>query len=192
VRASALVEGLLLALSIGCQASPRAERRQLEPPAPRRAGAFACSAGECRQPQPRLPDTGEWRCAERAKVVWCAGGEPAAGVVPGAPDARFQCAARWGGGTVTERVCIDRRPDYPDGARDDYDCRYDQERGLARVCRKQRAATGPAFSPLALPACWLDRDCPSQRCDRGACACRADADCERGRCRDGLCAEAQP
>src|SRR3954470_16663410 len=30
---------------------------------------------------PRLPDTGEWRCADRGHVVWCTGGEPAAGVV---------------------------------------------------------------------------------------------------------------
>lgn len=192
MRNRAPLEGLLLVASIACQASPRAEQ-QLAPPAPRRAGPFACAGSECRQRQPRLPDSGEWRCAERAHVVWCAGGEPASGVVPGASDASFRCGARWGDKSdAKERVCIDRRPDHPDAAPDDYECRYEQERGLARVCRQGRGAIEAALAPLALPACWLDGDCPSQRCDRGACLCQSDAECRRGRCREGVCAETAP
>jgi hypothetical protein len=184
VRSLALLESVLLLASIGCQSASPAEQKL--PPAPTRmAGKFVCRGDDCRQEQPRLPDTGEWRCAEHGKVVWCAGGEPAAGVVAGAPDLGFRCAVRWGKSALSgERVCIDRSPDYPNGARAAYDCAYDQELSMARVCKKSAALAEP-LPPGAEPACWLSKDCPSGRCDRGVCSCQADADCVHGHCKPG-------
>lgn len=124
LRARALSETLLLVTCAACLTEPRREP-PLPPPGARRAGELVCAGELCRQEHPRLPDTGEWRCAEREKQVWCAGGEPAAGVVPGAPDPSFRCGDRWGSrAEAGERVCVDSRPDYPKGARDEYDCAY--------------------------------------------------------------------
>jgi len=162
VRAPALLEALLLLHA--CQA-PRPEKPLPAPPA-RRASAFVCRDGVCRQTQPRLPDNGEWRCAERGRVVWCAGGEAAAGVVPSATDTRFSCGPRRG--HEGERVCIDRSPDYPDDA--PYHCSFEQELGTVRVCKSDGSATAFVALPAhAKPMCWLDRDCAAQRCDRGTC-----------------------
>jgi len=203
----ALCELLLLAAAAGCrqpQARPHrplATRAVSLPSAlalavaPRAASRFACQGGTCRQQQPRLPDTGEWRCAESKHVVWCAGGEPAAGVVGGPPDRHFRCGPRWGTG-AGERVCIERQPDYPGDPSLSYQCRFEQEQGVARVCRstdaKVDAKAGGDLAERALPACWLDRDCPSGTCDRGACRCAAPGDCQTGRCANGLCLEASP
>jgi hypothetical protein len=192
-----------LALCIGCQnrASQPEQRaasravssagaglsQLLAPPA---AGRFVCAGDVCSQPYPRLPDSGEWRCAESGGVVWCAGGEPAAGVAPGEPSPRYRCATRFGGGPAAERVCVDRHPDYPLDQAGGYTCSFAQERGMTRVCKR---ATPPATTPLAsnaLPACWLGKDCRSGVCDRGSCRCATDQDCEAGRCLQGACAEA--
>lgn len=156
--------------------------------APRRASRFQIVGNTLRQAQPRLPDTGEWRCAERDGVVWCAGGEAAAGVVSGPPDPGYRCGARWGG-EGAERVCIDEHPDYPDGS---YRCAFEQERGNARICRPATEQRRSALPARALAACWLDRDCPAGRCERGACACATDRNCTSGRCDSGVCVEAKP
>jgi len=155
---------------------------------PRPASRFYEQAGKQRQAHPRLPDTGEWRCAESERTVWCAGGEAAAGVVSGPLDRGYRCAARWGQNTG-ERVCVDQQPDYPG---EGYRCRFEQERGVARVCEPATAAAGPALPGGALPACWLDRDCPSGRCDRGACTCKQAQQCSRGSCQNGFCSEVKP
>ena len=196
----ALFELLLLTTSVGCK-HPRKLAQQ--PPAlasapaaakllaPRAAGPFVCSAGKCRQAQPRLPDSGEWRCADGGNVVWCAGGEPAAGVVSGPADPRFRCGSRWGKNGA-ERVCIDERPDYPPKT-ENYRCGFDQELRIARVCRVAASAPErPKLPSRALAACWLDRDCPSKQCDRGACQCASAADCQVGTCEHGYCSEARP
>jgi hypothetical protein len=158
---------------------------------PRAVSRFTCQDGTCRQEQPRLPDTGEWRCADLGHVVWCAGGEPAAGVVSGPVDARFRCGPRWGG-AKSERVCIDQQPDYPGGQSETYQCGFEQERGVARVCRSGDAWRGAALAASAVPACWLDRDCASGVCDRGACRCSGPEQCQTGRCAGGVCVEASP
>jgi len=192
VRAFLWLDGLLVAASVACQRAPSPEQAL---PAPRvlRAGEHVCQGELCRQAHPRLPDTGEWRCAEAEKVVWCAGGEPAAGVTPGAADPQFRCGARWGARAAKgERVCVDAVPDYPDGARDDYDCSYEQERGVTRVCRKQRRAARALAHGGALPACFFDEDCPSGSCDRGACRCAGNHDCKSGSCASGVCVGATP
>jgi hypothetical protein len=193
-----LLELMFLEASVGCR--PQAKHESLATSAtsqlaralaPRAAGRFTCRSGNCRQEQPRLPDTGEWRCAEREQVVWCAGGEPAAGVVRGPADPSFRCGPRWG--QANERVCIDPHPDYPDAERDAYSCSFDQERSMARVCRESAPRPGrPLGQPRALPACWLDRDCPAGACDRGVCTCKTDAECQVGRCQSGVCVESKP
>ena len=193
----ALFELLALTSIVGCQQPTRAESKPHVAAsasslraalAPRRASRFELVGDTWRQTQPRLPDTGEWRCADRAGLVWCAGGEAAAGVVTGPPDPGYRCGARWGN-TAGERVCIDDHPDYPDGA---YRCAFEQERGSARICRPASAPPRSALPPRALPACWVDRDCPAGRCERGACACSRQEDCTNGRCADGVCVEAKP
>lgn len=203
LRASlALIELLALTTSVGCKTTARAAPTHhgsasnatpsaLTPLlAPRAAGRFSCRGGTCRQEQPRLPDSGEWRCADRGHVVWCAGGEPAAGVVKGPPTPAYRCGARWG--SSGERVCLDEHPDYPEGQPENLRCSFEQEQGSTRVCKVGEPWRGPALSAGAVPACWLDRDCPSGTCDRGACTCQADADCRSGRCRGGVCAEVAP
>jgi len=136
-----------------------------------RASSFECqnavfgAGAPCSQHHPRLPDDGEWRCAELDGVVLCAGGEPAAGTVPGPADTAFRCGERPNG----ERVCVNAAPDYPPGGRERYACRFDAEHGLIRECREQPTPSAVlAALPSGAPQCWLDRDC-SGRCDRGYC-----------------------
>ena len=199
-RAARVIELGVLAVCLSCRAPSRAdEQPQPSPPsaasrlaavlAPRPASEFRCQSDSCSQEYPRLPDSGEWRCAETARVVWCAGGEPAAGVAPGVGSNGYRCANRFGGGPP-ERICIDEHPDYPDEPRQHYRCAFAQERGVSRSCKP---APGQAASPLprgALPACWLDKDCRAGRCDRGACGCSSAADCDVGQCRHGVCSGA--
>ncbi len=194
----ALLEILLLAASASCQQPTEGQRQPRAVPsarselraalAPRAASRFRESGGKFYQAHPRLPDTGEWRCAERERVVWCAGGEAAAGVVSGPPDPGYRCGARWGS-AAGERVCIDEHPDYPG---ENYACAFEQERGIARVCRASEPWRGPTLAQGALPACWLDRDCPAGRCDRGTCACNTNQDCALGRCSSGVCSQVKP
>jgi hypothetical protein len=133
----------LALLALGCQSTARAEKPasvRATPitsasvsVAPRPASSFELENGVFVQRHPRLPDSGEWRCAERGGVVWCAGGQAPAGVAPGLPEPAFRCGKRWGADLLSERVCIDRRPEYPSsGARQ---CRFEQERGIQRSCR---------------------------------------------------------
>jgi hypothetical protein len=191
---------MLLAVVVSCKQPPRAERSHQPAKAsasiapvslaPRPAGSFVCGPDDCVQVHPRLPDSGEWRCAERGQVVWCAGGETAAGVVSGPPDPRFRCGARWAT-APSERVCVDRNPDYPSARGRDFSCRFEQERGITRKCLLTATEPGKPLHPYALPGCWLNQDCRSGRCDRGSCECRADADCELGRCEQGSCVEVE-
>ena len=205
-----LVELLLVALSVGCKqtqkgqpsyaaASASAANELTRVLAPRAASRFQVRPGDgkMRQAQPRLPDTGEWRCAERGRVVWCAGGEAAAGIVSGPPDRRYRCGPRWGS-QDGERVCIDEHPDYPGpsgspgGDGKSQQCKFEQEQSLARVCEPGAPYDGPALPAHALAACWLDRDCPSGHCERGACGCSSAADCTLGSCTGGVCVEVKP
>lgn len=197
-RRARLLELALLALCVGCQnAASREQRSEVRPAlsasarltkllAPHQAGRFQCEGDVCSQPYPRLPDSGEWRCADSGGVVWCAGGEPAAGVVPGPLAPGYRCGARFGQGRA-ERVCIDEHPDYPLAAADHYACSFAQERGMTRICKRASAQPAPSLAAGALPACWLDEDCRSGECDRGTCRCQTDQDCDSGGCRTGVC-----
>lgn len=194
---ASLAKLLALMLAAGCRGPISAEPQPSPRPVssgsllPRPAGAFSCGPEACVQRHPRLPDTGEWLCADSHGVVWCAGGDGAAGVVAGPADPGYRCGPRWGTG-FGQRVCIDRQPDCPAEA-GDYSCRFEQERGVSRVCRLEPQA--PGSKPLAagaLPACFVDQDCPSKRCDRGSCRCASNADCTLGSCSDGSCVGARP
>ncbi len=190
---------LLVTASLGCQRPQKSDQprgassassasSRASTPLPRPASLFLAQNGRLRQEHPRLPDTGEWRCAERGGVVWCAGGGAAAGVVSGPPDSGYRCGPRWGrpGKDNAERVCIDQHPDYPG---EGYACAFEQEQAWRGVCRWAEASSGPPLTARAKPACWLDRDCPAGRCDRGACGCGAQSDCREGRCENGVCVE---
>jgi hypothetical protein len=202
-KATAWLAAAAAFASVGCQPSADAQERARSRPtstsdarfrealATRATSPFVCRGSECRQEHPRLPDTGEWVCAERDGIVWCAGGEPAAGVVSGPVDDHFRCASRWGAKS-DERICIDERPQYPTGERAGYACRFEQETALVRVCRPAQVDDGAFAVGRAIPACWYDKDCPSGACDRGACGCGKDADCLHGRCSAGLCVTRAP
>jgi hypothetical protein len=160
----------LTALGVRCVGEGEARRcrdRGLE------ASDFDCQGERCVQRHVRLPDDGEWRCAEREGVVWCAGGEPAAGVVTAASERGFRCGARRvpagaHAGGKGERICVDPSPDYPNGERGRYACRFLLERGISRECVQEPTPVRPVATTTA-PDCWLDRDCAPGRCDRGHC-----------------------
>jgi hypothetical protein len=135
-------------------------------PRPVEASEFSCEAGRCVQRHVRLPDDGEWRCAEEDGVAWCAGGEPAAGVVKAPVDRGFTCG--WRRGPQPERVCVDEAPDHPGGQRGRYRCRFLQERGMKRECVEESVPVRAVVARGA-PDCWLDRDCVPGTCDRGRC-----------------------
>lgn len=165
-RATCRVLLAVLGVSAACGREPDEPR---DPPARTRveASPFACSGDVCSQRHVRLPDDGEWRCAEREGVVWCAGGERAAGVADAPASGGYRCGERRGS-PHGERVCIDPAPDYPEGGAAQFRCRFEQERGVARVCRRATSAVRPVPKG-AVPNCWIDADCAG-RCDRGTCA----------------------
>lgn len=151
--------------ALGCSRAPVDEAPPHATVSLLQASAFDCRTGTCIQRHARLPDDGEWMCAELEGVVLCTGGDPAAGTVPGPPNPAFRCGRRPNG----ERVCVDPTPDYPPGGRERYACRFDAEHGVTRECRESTTPT-PALAalPRAAPDCWLDRDC-SGHCERGFC-----------------------
>lgn len=164
------------------------------------APAFSCVGERCTQTHARRPDAGEWTCADSAGAVVCAGGEPAAGVVAGPPDAAWICGARRGAGPhdlLGPRVCVDLAPDFPDGEATRWRCRSLVGPAAGRVC--ERASDVPSLGARCdrarpcvdgalcvaqgdvdvcvparpAPSCWLDADCPGSACRFGTC--RAEA-----------------
>jgi hypothetical protein len=160
--------GPLLLVGLACDDAERGQPRERARPA--EASEFSCQGGRCVQRHARLPDDGEWRCAEREGVAWCAGGEPPAGVVHAPAERGFLCGTRHvQQGGRAERVCVDESPDYPDGGRGRFRCRFVHDRGIQRECVEGAAELRPVAS-RALPDCWLDADCGTASCDRGRCA----------------------
>lgn len=138
-----------------------------------------------------MPSKDEWRCAERGRVIWCAGGETAAGVPAQRGHELFHCGPRWGS-AEKERVCVDFAPEYPRDTSVGH-CKFEQELGLTRVCKREGEDT--ITSPLprdGIASCWLDRDCASNGCDRGVCRCEGSEQCTSGTCRAGHCVGASP
>jgi len=157
----------------------------------RDAPSFVCDGDTCRQANPRLPDDGEWECADFASVVVCHGGLSPAGVPPGGADTGFSCGARRGAHAAPgERVCVDTSPDLPDGAARGYRCRFEAVSGPSRTCRKDpkaRSVTDPCIAPSD---CETGLLCASGRClpPRPSPSCWLDRDCDKGTCRFGSCA----
>jgi hypothetical protein len=185
------------------------ERRCFERSA--RAGSFECRENTCVQRHPRLPDDGEWLCADSAGAVLCAGGEPAAGVAPARADAGWFCGKRGGARppVVTAaraqpsaaaapiagpRVCVDLDPDFPDGTASHWRCRYAYEGGVQRICvRGGGGATVGAVCDASRP-CVDGSHCSSGRCvvARPAPDCWLDSDCKSKSCRFGSCTPVEP
>src|SRR6185503_1728710 len=121
-------------------------QRPHPPPPVAAAGAalrpFVCEGQHCTQRQTRLPDDGEWTCADAAGAALCVGGEPAAGVAPGPPDPAWTCGPRRGArrDALGVRVCMDPSPDSPDGRMTGWRCRYLHDPPLRRVCDRDPAA----------------------------------------------------
>jgi len=156
----------------------------------RAAGAppFVCTADRCQQPHPRMPDDGEWQCADSAGATICMGGERAAGVAAAPADAGWFCGARRGGDPGS-RICVDLSPDFPDAQARGWRCRTlydgpprrvcDRDPGahtLAETCEARhpcvdgsRCVDGWCVPERPAPACWLETDCPGGRCRFGSC-----------------------
>ena len=145
---------------------------------------FHCQDGACTQPHPRLPDDAEWECLDMAGAAICHGGEPAAGVVPGAPDRRWTCGTRG-----AERICVELNGDIPGDRTSRWRCQYGNSPHPVRRCRidpdvhllgdpctsRQPCVDGAAcrdgrcVAPPPAPSCWLDGDCASGACRFGSC-----------------------
>jgi hypothetical protein len=168
----------------------------------RAAGAppFSCAGARCEQRHPRMPDDGEWQCADSGGVTICSGGERAAGVAPAPPEAGWWCGPRSGASAWDgERVCVDLSPDFPDGHMRGWRCTTRYEGPVRRECERD-----PGARTLTEP-CDARRPClDGSRCaqvpdgDRGggrcvperpAPACWLPGDCASGRCRFGSCVE---
>jgi hypothetical protein len=160
---------------------------------------------------PRLPDDGEWQCADSAGAVLCAGGEPPAGVAAERADTGWFCGARSGAKPLAlagaraqpsaaaapfagPRVCLDLDPDFPDGTASHWRCRYAYESGVQRIC--QRDGTGARIGD----ACNASRPCvDGSHCSAGYCIvprplpdCWLGSDCKSTDCRFGSCAPIEP
>lgn len=148
------------------------------------AGSFECGDTLCTQRFARVPDDGQWECADLDGAVLCHFMAPASGIVAGGADPAFFCGQRRG--KPGERVCVDFAPDLP--APDFRHCRFDHSGGdVARLCEKGgrralggecgagcppgAACAGGACLPLEpAPDCWLDADCAGgERCAFGTC-----------------------
>ena len=167
------------------------DRGHLAPP-------FQCEGKRCTQRHPRLPDDGEWECADIAGAVVCRGGEPAAGTAPGGRGRGFVCGARRVQRDVTgERLCVDLSPDLPEGSGPGVRCHFEASSGLTRVC--ELGTTGPSLGAV----CARERPCvdgavcvpEAGKADgTGGCSplrpdpsCWLPGDCDQGTCRFGTC-----
>ncbi len=148
------------------------------------ADAFACNDAQCTQRHPRMPDDGEWECADLDGVVVCRGWAEAAGVVPGPPDLGWHCGPR--AGAKSERICVDFAPDRP--PHEPWSCRFQYESDAPpRLCTRggagplgRECAGGCPFGSVCVaerclplepqPKCWVDKDCAAgQKCAHGTC-----------------------
>ncbi len=165
-------------------------------------GRFDCDTdGRCQQRYPRVPDDGEWSCADTAGAVVCAGGAPPAGVASprlSPTESGWFCGLRKAGTPDEQRVCVDFSTDYPsppenakgaDGRRH-WRCSW-KNGSVERTCilASDLHELGDPCDP-AVP-CVDGASCVNARCvpPRPAPNCAFDADCESRRCRFGTCAE---
>jgi len=167
------------------------DRGRLSPP-------FRCEGSRCIQRHPRLPDDGEWECADMAGAVVCRGGEPAAGTAPGGKGRGFACGTRRvRSELVAERICVDLSPDVPDGAEPGVRCHFEANGGLTRVCElgAARASLGAPCAPArpcvdgAVCMAGAGKAGGEHRCVplRPEPSCWLPGDCDQGSCRFGTC-----
>ena len=155
----------------------------------RDAPPFSCTGDTCVQPDPRMPDDGEWECADFAAVVVCHGGLAPAGVPPAGTDEGFRCGARRGARAAQgERVCVDTSPDMPEATARRYRCRFE---GRARVCVRDASAASVGDPCVKATTCATGLACVSGRCvpELPTPACWLDGDCDKGTCRFGSCVD---
>ena len=147
------------------------------------ADAFECRGSLCSQAHPRMPDDGEWECADFDGVVVCHRLSDAAGIEPGPKDPAWICGDRRGHG---ERVCVDLSPDRP--GPEPWQCKFQYEPDVpARVCT---AAGLPLFGRACGSGCPFGTQCASGLClpQRPSADCWLDADCGAGaKCAYGSC-----
>lgn len=159
------------------------------------APLFTCEGAQCVQRHPRLPDDGEWECGDFSGAVVCRGGEPPAGVAPGARDDGFRCGARTPRpNRAMEHVCVDLSPDFPDGDPSKWSCRFDGASGTTRVCERIAGTHRLGDACDREHPCIDGARCAAARCVPGAPkpACWVAADCDHGACRFGTCTEDAP
>jgi hypothetical protein len=150
----------MVLLLAACAAKPA-------PPAP--GGPWECPTDTCLQRHPRLPDDGEWECAEVEGVAVCRSIAAAAGAVPGPASRAWTCGDGAGPEAEGRRICVDLAPETPDGKRAGWRCRF-AHNPEQRVCKRDPAAAAPPAHPEPRPSCWLDGDCAEgQRCRVGSC-----------------------
>ena len=162
----------------------------------RDVGAFTCTSGHCVEPHPRLPDDGEWSCADMAGAAVCAGGEPAAGIPKAVRDAAWICGPERGPKSARDasRICVDLAPDFPDGVARGWRCSYTGEPGTQRVCEGDPNAHEIGDACDAGRPCLDGLSCTASRClpHRPAPSCAFDRDCDDHRCRFGTCQAEAP
>jgi hypothetical protein len=170
------------------------------------ASPFRCQGSRCVAAHPRLPDDGEWQCADFAGLVVCRGGGRPAGTPQGASDPGFSCGVRHGARSEPdERICVDLSPDFPDGSPRGVRCHYEASPGLERVCERIPDAHAVTDACDARHPCVSGLDCvaparsvalPSVGATcvprRPSPACWLDGDCDKGVCRFGTCTENVP
>jgi hypothetical protein len=156
------------------------------------APRFRCRGARCTQVLPRVPDDGEWECADLGGAVLCRGGAAPAGVARPSHDPGWRCGARRQS-SAAERVCLDLDPDYPNARSKSFRCRYELEGAkltrscessneplLGLRCRSQAECpvdasciSGICLPPSLTPNCWGALDCAAdERCVYGSCTPR--------------------
>jgi len=168
----------------GPHAAARATGGAARAPGP----TFACSGDRCEQRHPRMPDDGEWQCADSAGATVCMGGERAAGVARPAAEPAWFCGARRDR-VMGARICVDLSPDFPDGRAPGWRCRTLYEGPTRRVCDRDPAAHTLAETCDRAHPCVDGSRCAGGWCvpERPAPECWLDTDCAAGRCRFGSC-----
>ena len=119
------------------------------------------------QRYPRLPDDGEWECADLEGVVVCRSVAAAAGVVAGRPAAGWTCGEGAGPEAGGRRICVDATPERP--SPESWRCHF-AHNPEQRVCKRDANAVVATPRADVRPSCWLDVDCGDEkRCRFGAC-----------------------
>jgi hypothetical protein len=169
------------AIYVGAKAAASVDRAS--PP-------FSCAGPRCEQRHPRMPDDGEWQCADSGGATVCTGGERAAGVAPAPAESGWWCGWRSGASAFDgERVCVDLAPDFPDGHMRGWRCTTRYEGPVRRVCERDPDAHTLTEPCDARQPCLDGSRCSGGRCvpERPAPACWLPGDCAAGRCRFGSC-----